>query len=133
MTVLPPINPYMGVIPNAATMNEDEFADAVYPWMAYLNSSTLPEIEAHRVALTALSGEIEAAATAVDEANTIVLAARDEVVNTAALLPDGTINDATTSLTDTWSSNKINSELSTKADTSSVLTLAQAQATALCF
>ena len=44
-----------------------------------------------------------------------------------ATIPDGTINDATTSLVDTWSSSKISGELAMK------LSLAQIQATALLF
>ena len=44
-----------------------------------------------------------------------------------ATIPDGTINDATTTLVDTWSSTKISGELAMK------LSLAQVQATALLF
>lgn len=50
-----------------------------------------------------------------------------------ATIPDGTINDAATTLVGTWSSSKISDELVGKASTASVLTLAQVQATALLF
>lgn len=50
-----------------------------------------------------------------------------------ATIPEGTINDATTSPTGVWSSQKVSTELAGKASASSVQTLAQIQATALCF
>lgn len=126
MTTLPEITKYSGTIPNASTQNEDEFADNVYPWMAYINTTMVPQFEAHRVALNTLSVEIAAAASAVSDAEIIVLAARDEVVNTAALLPTGTINDATTSTTNTWSSEKLSIVITTVAPSgvsSSTMTL----------
>jgi len=61
MTVLPPINPYTGTMPDPATQSEDEYADNVYPWMMYLKTSYIPQIEALRVAQNTLSGEIQAA------------------------------------------------------------------------
>lgn len=60
-TTLPNINQYAGAVPNAATMNEDEFADAVYPFLLYYNATFVPQLNAHGDALAQFGAEISTA------------------------------------------------------------------------
>lgn len=131
---------YQGSIPDKKTMDPTTFALSVHGWLNYVTLTHAPQMNTVIDEIDAAVLSIETfAQTATDSAEAAILAkneaeaARDEAVNAVSQLPDGVINDATTNGTDTWSSQKINTELAAKADTASVFTLAQAQATALCF
>ena len=71
-----------------------------------------------------LASEVNTARDEAIDAKNEAIIARDEAVGAVAALPDGIINDGIVSSTDTWSSQKI---------AQNSFTLAQAQATALCF
>jgi len=64
----------------------------------------------------AASIAIQAAQDALDAQQAAEAAAQDAVDDVLALLPEGTINDAITSLTSTWSSTKIAQELEEAGD-----------------
>lgn len=131
---------YQGSVPDKKTMDKSTFALSVHGWLAYISATHAPQMNTVIDEIDAAVLSIENfAQTATDSAAAAILAkneaeaARDEAVNAVSQLPDGIINDATISELDTWSSHKINTELFSKADASSVLTLAQIQSTALCF
>lgn len=131
---------YQGSVPDKKTMDKSTFALSVHSWLAYISATHAPQMNTVIDEIDAAVLSIENfAQTATDSAAAAILAkneaeaARDEAVNAVSQLPDGIINDATISELDTWSSHKINTELFSKADASSVLTLAQIQSTALCF
>lgn len=131
---------YQGSAPDKKTMNKTVFALSVHGWLAYISATHAPQmntvIEEIDAAVLSIGGFAQTAAESANAANLAkneAKSARDEAVNAVSQLPDGTLNDAIISADDTWSSAKINSEFEAKADIASVLSLAQAQATALCF
>ena len=73
MTTIPNLTPYSGAIPDKVTMDNNTFANAVHPFMAFYDTTTVPEINIHRDAMNTLSTEI----TAVSD-NIVVM--RDEVI-----------------------------------------------------
>jgi hypothetical protein len=145
MTTLTTLTPYSGVVPNRAIQDDNARALAVFNFLQYAGVSLVTDINTNFVSkINTLAGEIgSAAAQVAEDKNTIIeakdvtVAAKNAVLNVASILPDGTINDSTINTLHTWSSEKINTELSNKADASSVLTadeaLEEAYATALCF
>lgn len=62
MTIIPALTVYGGAVPDKATMTTTQFADAVHPFMAFYDTTTVPEINAHRTAMNTLSGEIQTVA-----------------------------------------------------------------------
>jgi len=73
LTTIPNLTPYSGAIPDKVTMDNNTFANAVHPFMAFYDTTTVPEINIHRDAMNTLSTEI----TAVSD-NIVVM--RDEVI-----------------------------------------------------
>jgi len=141
MTTLTTLTAYSGVVPNRAMQDDNARALAVFSFLQYAGVSLVTEINTNFVSkLNTLAGEIDTVAAQVaEDKNTIIeakditVAAKNAVLNVASVLPEGTINDSTINTLHTWSSFAINTKLDLKADKETSLTLAQAQATALCF
>jgi len=61
MTQLPILTAFTAAVPDKLTMSKDVFANSVYVYLEYFNTSFTPEMIAHRTAMNILSGEVQAA------------------------------------------------------------------------
>lgn len=113
------ITPYTGTFPNRISAGDNEaYATDVYNYLNYIDgaftttvNSTEANINAKEASVVAKEAIVVAKADEV-EANAILAAqSAAEAEAAVATLPEGIISDSTTSLVDTWSSQKINSEL----------------------
>lgn len=66
MTTIPAISEYTGTVPNKATQTKDAFANAVQPFLTWVDTNFVPEYNLTKTALNTLAGEISAAVTAID-------------------------------------------------------------------
>ena len=111
--------------------DKDDFVNKYEANNNHLVNNTVSEINTVKDQINTTVGQINTVSGEVATNASQAQVARDEAVAAVATLPDGIISDGTTSATDTWSSNKINSEI--QSISSNSVTLAQVQATALSF
>jgi len=138
MTQLPTLTAFAAAVPDKLTMSKDVFANSVYVYLEYFNTSFTPEMIAHRTAMNTLSGEVQAASdssgasalTSATEAGIsttqagLANIARIAAEAAVAVLPAGTIDDLLISADKTWSSTKINtSKQDTLVSTTNIKTV----------
>jgi len=73
MTQLPTLTAFAAAVPDKLTMSKDVFANSVYVYLEYFNTSFTPEMIAHRTAMNTLSTEVQ---TASDSAGASALIAQ---------------------------------------------------------
>ena len=98
---------YGGQVPKKATDTKENWATNVYNMIVWIATifvgkfnTAVTEVETNRSTTQDRADEVV-------QNTQITLAARDEAVGAVAQLPDGVVNDAITSPTNTWSSEKI--------------------------
>ena len=140
MSVINTISQVMSSIPllrHRSTVNpssqsdKDDFVAKYEATNDHLANNTVSEMNTFRGQLNTTAGQINIVSSEVATNASQAQTARDEAVAAVATLPEGIISDGTTSATDTWSSEKISSEI--QSISSNSVTLAQVQATALSF
>lgn len=103
-------------------------ANALKAMVTELNTSN-GQIDAIKLLIDTAKNAAETAATSAGNSESAAAQALTNVTEQVAIasqilagLPDGTINDSTTTTTDTWSSSKLNTELGGKANQSTTYT-----------
>jgi hypothetical protein len=98
---------YTGIIPNKATQTDNEFANNIFGFLNYSGNTFVGNFNTIITQFNVLSGEINTAATEVKNNKIFVSNAKTSIEQTAAVLANGTINDTTTGVDKTYSSNKL--------------------------
>jgi len=124
---------FTGTWPNANTQTDEAYANNTFFAHAWIGTTLAPALNTTLGELDAVILKMTNDTQTVLDAKDETLVARDEAVNAVSQLPDGVVNDATTTLLDAWSSKKISDNLALKQDIATAFTLAQAQSAALCF
>jgi hypothetical protein len=113
MTPLPNPPDRVNDTPAEFSQNTANFLNALPAFVTEANALET-NVNAKEASATTAASNALASENAAEAAQLAAELARDEAVAAAATIPDGTINDGIISTTDTWSSNKINTELSLK-------------------
>jgi hypothetical protein len=114
MTPLPTPAPNLQTdSPTEFTQNVDALLGALPAFVTEANALET-NVNAKEASAALSASNALASEQAAEVAQLAAELARNEAVAAAATIPDGTINDGIISTTDTWSSNKINLELSLK-------------------
>ena len=87
MTQLPILTAFTAAVPDKLTMSKDVFANSVYVYLEYFNTSFTPEMIAHRTAMNTLSSEVQAAS---DSATTKATLSTDYAEKTGLEVETGT-------------------------------------------
>ena len=69
MTQLPTLTPYGGAVPNKETMDREEFANAVHPYLNYFNRIFVPQMQSWSEKMNTLAGEVSEAAQTAQQAS----------------------------------------------------------------
>lgn len=101
---------------NSATASASTATNAVSTASTAASTATTQASNANTYATNAANSALSASGSAIAAANSASTAqtAKTDIEAIVATIPDGTINDSTTSLTDVWSSTKVLTELSNK-------------------
>ena len=77
MTQLPTLTTYPGAVPDKSTMDKDEFANAVHPYLNWFNDTYTPQMQSWTEKMNTLSGEVQTASDTAQQAASDAEDARD--------------------------------------------------------